>query len=58
MYDWAAKRRDPIPLPVTGCAAAKVFPGGRPPRFNKHMYSSSAMVGGWWNDELFKELNR
>ena len=58
MPDWAEARRDPIPLPVTGCAAAKVYPGGRPPRFNKHMYSSSSMVGGWWNDPLFAELNR
>ena len=58
MPDWAEARRDPIPLPVTGCAAAKVYPGGRPPRFNKHMYSSSSMVGGWWNDALFAELNR
>ena len=58
MHDWAAARWDPIPLPITGCAAAKVYPGGRPPRFSKGMYSSSSMVGGWWNDELFKELTR
>ena len=55
MYDWAAKRRDPIPLPVTGCQAAKVYPGGRPPRKG---HSSSSMVGGWYNDPLFKELAR
>ena len=58
MYDWAAKRRDPIPLPITGCEAAKPYHGGRPPRLSKTMYSSSSMVGGWWNDPLFAELNR
>ena len=55
MHDWAAQRRDPIPLPISGCAAAKVYPGGRPPRKG---HSSSSMVGGWYNDPLFAELNR
>ena len=55
MYDWSEKRRDPIPVPLTGTPTAKPYHGGRPPRKG---HSSSSMVGGWWNDPLFAELNK
>ena len=56
MYDWSEKRRDPIPLPITGCEAAKPRLGGRPPRFGGRYTSSSAIVGGWWDDPLFMKI--
>ena len=55
MYDWSEKRRDPIPVPLTGTPTAKPYHGGRPPRKG---HSSSATIGGWWNDPLFKELHK
>jgi len=52
-YDPRAQaKRDAPPLPVAGCALARLGTGNKPERTQQ---TSSKAVGGWWNDPIFSQ---